>query len=280
MFSSYLKAGLIAPALIARGVAGTQSTFARPPMTVANDGELNWVLTNETAHLTSQTPIPFESSMHDHDDPAATASNSTVVIDSSQLLQEIYGFGGALTESSASIFDKMSASTQEQFLEAYWGDTGHRYTLGRTHIGSCDFSLSYYTYQNQTDDFNMTTFSMDRDHEILIPFMQKVNAVVQNRSASSDLENATRLLLVSSPWTPPAWLKTCDELTCLIECTLRDEEDDKPYRSAYALYISKYIDGMAEAGLKPWAITPQNEPEVRVLAVVAPNSLYLFDPHR
>ena len=46
----------------------------------------------------------------------------------------------------------------------------------------------------------------------------------------------------------------------MLACGLRAEAPNTPYRTAYATYISKYIDTMTQAGLKPFAITPQNEP--------------------
>ena len=236
--------------------------------------QLNWVLTDRSkaAFLSPQPSVPFVSS----ETPAATATASPntrrrdddadiVVVRSATLLQEIYGFGGALTESSASVFEKLTPGAQARFLEAYYGDTGHRYTMARTHIGSCDFSLDYYAYQSQKDDFNMTTFNMTRDHQRLIPFIKRVQAAIAGRNATGAAATTAAdpgLRIVSSPWSPPGWLKTCDQRFCLVDCGLRQEETDKPYRSAYALYISKYLDEMAANGIKPWAITPQNEPLV------------------
>lgn len=55
--------------------------------------------------------------------------------------------------------------------------------------------------------------------------------------------------------------RRCSELYCPIYCTLRAEDTATPYRTAYATYISKYLSGMDAAAIKPWAITPQNEPQ-------------------
>ena len=54
--------------------------------------------------------------------------------------QTINGFGGAFTESAAINYFKMNPDVGAQIREAYFGENGLRYNLGRTHIGSCDFS--------------------------------------------------------------------------------------------------------------------------------------------
>lgn len=180
----------------------------------------------------------------------------TLTVNVSKLLQPIIGFGGALTESSASVFAKLTPSAQAAFIEAYFGVSGNRYSLARTHIASCDFALSFYSYHEEPGDFEMKSFNMSRDFELLIPFIQRAKAAVEDPKSG-----ALPFRLVSSPWSPPKWLKTCGELICpVLACGLRAEAPNTPYRTAYATYISKYLDTMAQAGLKPFAITPQNEP--------------------
>jgi glucosylceramidase len=202
--------------------------------------------------LKPQPPIEFIPLRRSSRDNA-----STLTVNTSARLQTILGFGGALTESSASVFAKLTPDVQERFLEAYYGPTGHRYTLARTHIASCDFSLGFYSYHDVKDDFAMSAFNMSHDYELLIPFIKRVKAKVDATQAAL---GGAPFRLVSSPWSPPKWLKTCQDYTCTISCGLRDEEADQPFRTAYATYLSKYLSEMAGAGVKPWAITPQNEP--------------------
>ncbi len=51
-----------------------------------------------------------------------------------QKFQTITGFGGSFTESSASLLNKLSKQNRDKILEAYFGETGARYSLTRTHI--------------------------------------------------------------------------------------------------------------------------------------------------
>jgi glucosylceramidase len=259
--------------------AAASASVLREPMRPAAVGQLNWVLSNDAQHayLAPQPPLPFAA----RGTTTGAAATPVVEVDSTVLLQEIHGFGGALTESSASVFEKLTPDAQARFLEAYYGASGNRYSLARTHIASCDFALDYYSYQTQEGDFNMTTFNMTRDHQRLIPFLKAAQAAVANASSSSSTiststststsstststsstgSTSAPLRIVASPWSPPHWLKECDELFCLgIGCPLRKEEPAKPYRTAYAMYLSKYLDEMSANGIEPWAITPQNEP--------------------
>jgi glucosylceramidase len=82
--------------------------------------------------------------------------------------QEIIGFGGAFTEAAAHNFFKLSPEAQKKFLEAYFGEEGIAYTLGRIHINSCDFSLESYSFNDVKDDFKV----------IRIRFRRKIYVVV------------------------------------------------------------------------------------------------------
>ena len=55
--------------------------------------------------------------------------------------QTIAGFGGSFTEPSAYLLNKLSKKNRDLILDAYFGANDARYSLTRTHINSCDFSL-------------------------------------------------------------------------------------------------------------------------------------------
>ena len=63
-----------------------------------------------------------------------------------ETFQTITGFGGSFTEASAHLLNKLGKENREKVLEAYFGEGGARYSLTRTHMNSCDFSLSNYSY--------------------------------------------------------------------------------------------------------------------------------------
>ena len=54
--------------------------------------------------------------------------------------------GGAFTEASAHLLNQMSPDKRTEILDAYFSRNGANYSLTRTHMNSCDFSLSNYSY--------------------------------------------------------------------------------------------------------------------------------------
>ena len=96
---------------------------------------------------------------------------STVNIDTKETHQTIIGFGGAITESSAYALSKLSKEQRELLLRSYYDrEYGIGYTLGRTHINSCDFSLNSYTYVKE-GDMTLDTFSLQHDKRYVIPLI-------------------------------------------------------------------------------------------------------------
>ena len=73
--------------------------------------------------------------------------NNLIMIYPNFKYQKIVGFGGAFTESSAYVFSKLKDEYKESFIKDYFStEEGIGYNFCRTHINSCDFSLSQYAY--------------------------------------------------------------------------------------------------------------------------------------
>jgi len=89
-----------------------------------------------------------------------------------QEFQTITGFGGSFTESSAYLLNKLSKENRTKILKAYFSEEGANYTLTRTHISSCDFSLNNYTYAPVADDMSLENFSIKEDKDDLIPMIK------------------------------------------------------------------------------------------------------------
>ena len=71
---------------------------------------------------------------------------SEINLNLEEKLQTITGFGGAFTESSAYLLNRLSPEKKDQIINAYFSKEGAAYSLTRTHMNSCDFSLSNYSY--------------------------------------------------------------------------------------------------------------------------------------
>jgi len=154
--------------------------------------------------------------------------------------QTITGIGGSFTESSAHLLNKLGDANREKVLDAYFGDDGARYSLTRTHINSCDFSLSNYSYA-PTPDKELKDFSIKEDQDDLIPMIKDAMAI------STD-----GFKIISSPWTAPPWMKDNNKW---VGGKLLPE-----YYDAWSLFFSKYIDAYKKEGIDIWGITVENEP--------------------
>jgi glucosylceramidase len=165
-----------------------------------------------------------------------------VFVDPTKRAQTILGIGGALTDASAETFAKLPPARQREILTAYFDPTsGIGYTLGRTHIHSCDFSSASYTYVNEGDR-ELTSFSVDHDRRFRIPFIKQALAAAGGK-----------LTLFASPWSPPAFMKTNGDM--LHGGKLRPE-----LRQSWANYYTKFIRAYEREGIPIWGITIQNEP--------------------
>ena len=169
-----------------------------------------------------------------------------LIIDESKLRQKIIGFGGAFTESSASIYAKLNKNKKKKIIESYFNDkTGNSYTFGRTHINSCDFSLGNYAYAEIDDDINLNHFSIDHDKSIIIPFIK--DAIKETKE---------HLNLLASPWSPPGWMKSNSEMN-------NGGKLKSIYRNSWANYYCKYIKAYEKEGIPIWGVSVQNEPAAK-----------------
>ena len=96
----------------------------------------------------------------------------SIKVDKNQTRQSILGFGGAFTEASASIYNELDGDKKSEIIQAYFGDSGNQYNMGRTHINSCDFSLGNYALCEE-EDRKLDGFSIERDKKMLIPFIKE-----------------------------------------------------------------------------------------------------------
>jgi glucosylceramidase len=155
--------------------------------------------------------------------------------------QTITGFGGTFTESSAHLLSKLSPAKRKEVIDAYFDDSGAKYSLTRTHMNSCDFSLSQYSYAPIADDTLLEHFSVEKDKDAIIPMIQDA------MTASTD-----GFKIISSPWTAPPWMKDNNKY---VGGKLLPK-----YYDTWALFFSKYITAYQKEGIDIWGFTVENEP--------------------
>jgi glucosylceramidase len=170
------------------------------------------------------------------------AKNAVVVtLNPTEKFQTITGFGGSFTEASASLLNRLSAANRKKILEAYFGENGAKYSLTRTHIASCDFSLSNYTYAKVENDLELKNFTIEDDKSDLIPMILEAKAISKEG-----------FKIIASPWTSPPWMKDNKKY---VGGKLLPEFND-----TFALYFSKYLEAYKKEGIGIWGVTVINEP--------------------
>ncbi len=166
----------------------------------------------------------------------------TITLNPEEKFQTITGFGGAFTESSAYLVNKLSVANRKKIMDAYFGVDGANYSLTRTHINSCDFSLKHYAYAMVDGDKNLEHFSIEEDkNNNLIPMILQAKAISKEG-----------FKIIASPWTSPPWMK--DNKNWVGGKLLPE------YYDTWALYFSKYIDAYKKEGIDIWGVTVENEP--------------------
>ena len=169
----------------------------------------------------------------------------TIKLNKNEIRQEILGFGGAFTEAAASIYQKLDTERKEEIIQAYFGTDGNGYTMGRTHINSCDFSLGNYAYCDTPGDIELKDFSISRDRKMLIPFIKDAIGKAE-----------TPMQIMASPWSPPAWMKTNGQMN-------HGGKLKKEFRDVWARYYCKYIKAYEKEDILIWGISVQNEPAAK-----------------
>lgn len=180
-----------------------------------------------------------------NDQPGQNPRQAHVVIDSQRTFQTFQGTGAAFSEIGGRSLGQLDTADQDQVMAKLFDvEKGAGFTNCRLPIGSSDFALSAYSLNDHEGDYEMKHFSLERDHEYLIPFIKKASKYSDN------------LKLHASPWSPPAWLKTNKDFVnggSLID-------DDKTYK-AYATYLAKYVKAYQEEGFDINKLLIQNEPD-------------------
>ena len=179
-----------------------------------------------------------------------TARNGTILVDKSsiwvepnRIFQTIEGFGGAFTEASATVWQKLAPRKQEQVLRDYFSATdGHGYTFCRVHMNSCDFALGNYAHVETPQDVALRSYSIDRDRQALLPMIKAALAVA-----------ARPIKLLVSPWSPPAWMKSNGQMN-------RGGKLLAQYAPAWARCFVRFIQAYEAEGVPIWGVTVQNEP--------------------
>ena len=173
-------------------------------------------------------------------------SDPVLKVDPEDRKQSMVGFGAAMTDASAILFQKtLTQSARDRLFSELFGrrDGGLGLSFLRVPIGASDFSTKHYSLDDMPKgqrDPELAHFSMAVPDEAQVPALR---AALQVNPA---------ITLVASPWSAPGWMKTSDSL---ITGHMRPDA-----YAPFADYLSRYVAAMAKRGIPIAMLTLQNEP--------------------
>ncbi len=223
------------------------------------------ILTSEAgARQETQANVSFK---------AGKASGVVINVQPEAVKQTIDGIGTSFTESSAFVLAHLDPEKRKEVMNRIYSAEGANFSLTRTHIGACDFTVEgKYSYAETAGDTALTHFTIDRDKEgfdketypgvkessyDLLPMIQEAMAI---KGKQAD----TTLHIIGSAWTAPAWMKDIEAYYQSMSAennwhgtggSLKPE-----YVSTYSDYILKYMEAYKAEGVDIWGLTPVNEP--------------------
>lgn len=228
------------------GVAACTADSYRPtPMPTTGSGQVaphGWVTTTDRSRLLA--PLIINSA------PVSDPGPADITIDPSQVEQSIDGFGAALTHSSADVLARLPDEPRQALVKELFDPSGPvRMSMLRIPIGASDFVPSQaFTLDDVPpgqSDWALDRFSTAADEQHLQPLLRQILAINPH------------LKIIASPWSPPGWLKTP---TTLQGGQLLDEQ--RAY-DTYARYLVEFVQKYQASGIPIWALTLQNEPQLR-----------------
>lgn len=170
----------------------------------------------------------------------APVSALNIRLDPADHKQKLLGFGAAMTDASCYLLGQLDDAARRALLDDCFSPHGLRLSVARTTIGSSDYSLNAYSYDDTPEpDPTLAHFSIDHDRKYILPVLRDA------RRSNPDL------FLFSSPWTPPGWMK---DNKSLLGGTMLNT-----YLPAYAQYFRRFLEGYSQAGVPIQAVTVQNE---------------------
>ncbi len=170
----------------------------------------------------------------------SSVSPAGIHLDPNTRSQEVLGFGGAFTDASCYLFHQMPPEQRHELLSDLYGLGGLQLSIGRTCIGSSDYSTEMYSYDESAEpDPELKKFSIAQDARWILPTLREATELNPD------------LFLFSCVWSPPGWMKAGGSM---LGGSMREH-----WFGPHAQYFVKFLQAYAAAGVKVQAVTVNNE---------------------
>jgi glucosylceramidase len=216
--------GSLAAALLAAGLAAASAGTVQV-----------WLTTGDrTALLAPQPDIPMAATRYE--------AELHVDVDEAALFQEIDGFGASVTDPA--IWTALKGPVRDEAMRLLFDrEAGIALSYLRVPVGNLGLDDNPPTYDDMPkgkSDPGLDRFSIKGDLKWKIPLIKEAKRL------------NPELHLIASPWSPPAWMKTGENLG---KGRLKPE-----CYAVYSRYLVRFLQAYAAEGLVFDTITPQNEP--------------------
>jgi glucosylceramidase len=192
---------------------------------------INVVVTDAKGQFDLRDPLPFKN----------TTVCDVIEVNASKERQPILGYGAAFTDAACYNISTLTEAAREALLNDLLSPEAMGLSVSRICVGQSDYGRVAYNYDDTADDVELKDFSLDYDRAYILPTLRQARKVNPN------------LFLLSSPWSPPGWMKTSGTMT---GGWMRNK-----YIGVYAQYYLRYLQEYAREGIKIDALTTQNEVE-------------------
>jgi glucosylceramidase len=186
---------------------------------------------------------------------AVARGTLNVTVDDSRSSQTMVGMGAAFTDSSTFLMANLKANNPSAYNtmmnQLFSPSSGIGLAFWRIPMTASDFNSTSTPWtdddvqgppSNPTQNFALT--AQDTGH--IIPVIKDALAINPN------------LKLFSSPWSPPAWMKSNASMIC--NTGSGNASLLSGFYQAWATYFVKWIQAYQGNGIPIWGVTPQNEP--------------------
>ena len=158
--------------------------------------------------------------------------------------QKMFGFGGCFNEQGYEALKTLPENKQDSLLKELFAADSEACKLNfcRMPIGANDYAMDWYSLDETPGDYALEHFSIDRDKERLIPYIQKAKTY------------APDLKLFASPWSPPTWMKNPPVYNW--GKLIWEPKNLQAYADYFAIFVKEY----QREGITIDQIHVQNEP--------------------
>lgn len=168
-----------------------------------------------------------------------------ITIDTSRHFQTMQGFGAAITDASAEVLSGLADKKRKALMLELFGrkDGGLGLSFTRLTVGASDFSTHDYSYDDtprNAPDPDLRYFSIEPAKKYVLPRAREALAINPD------------LMVMISPWSAPAWMKTTKSLIT--------GQIDPRFYGVFAHYLARTVQAFGREGVPVSMLTIQNEP--------------------